>query len=587
MDLKTVVVNKLSRSGLNKYPLVFSQSLEFLPNLRHEQGTDASQAPAPQKLHQPMPHSSPRHHTVHVFPTPSANSVGSVSIADELRHPLAVGLNANYTNTNALNSKLKTNDALANKSLLLTSSSLNQLQQNQPTTTNSSTSMTTPNNPPFKRHSFLRSDSATSTDSLQFNFTEFKAQPPLIRYHYNSSQSQSNNSAMMNHAQSYPGIYLENSIFEGDESASGNNSQQHQYYHSPMLMDQDDEMENQQFSEYGNQILDTYTQATGTSNPDDLMLGEESYSNNNIDLGSAKQSREGGDRGRYEEYRSPQYQYQSQNPAQANQGPLSKSPSHGHSMPKLFKSSSFHPPPQQLKQNAAGSNSLNQSSILTVSTLQGGAGSFSPQKEGTVGFESSIESQQSSTTKLIGQSVRKSNQHQDIIDGIIYNHRANNHYNNLLYKTNTLNDALAVSRVYEQYHQVAEENLDSLSITSLSQANAKDREKEREKAANNRIVKSSLNQMLPQGLRPPSINTGNVGGTAGSAGYGNNNQNNNNSAAMSAAMKKKLFFPEIGGAPTGSGHLGQSHGHSASSGHNRSNNSTAENTIKRLQKELF
>jgi hypothetical protein len=94
-------------------------------------------------------------------------------------------------------------------------------------------------------------------------------------------------------------------------------------------------------------------------------------------------------------------------------------------------------------------------------------------------------------------SYLNNNTNQDVINGIVYNYRANNHYNNLIYKTKlnqleaneegnqqsssyqhhqNFNDPITVKKEYDKYYHVIDDtisqhqySMDSLSVTSLTQ----------------------------------------------------------------------------------------------------------------------
>jgi hypothetical protein len=230
--------------------------------------------------------------------------------------------------------------------------------------------------------------------------------------------------------------------------------------------------------------------------------------------------------------------------------------SSAHSMPKLYKSNQPNNPMNQLHQSSQNTSSL-QPSLMTISIQHK---SHAPQPSqlypgGSIGFESS---QVTEASTIVSPHHHRSptnnsnnNPSQDIINGIVYNHRANNHYNNLIYKTHTnqpSNHASAIGANYDRYYQNMEENtsrtypIDALSITSLSS--------------------------------PTKVLGGGPGGGAGGGGmsgkHGSSKHNKENPGGS-----KKLVFPEIN--PSGQGNTGEQ----------KPILMNPSDTIRRLQKEFF
>jgi hypothetical protein len=393
MDLKTVVVNKLSRAGLRKYPLVFSQSLEFLPDLQQKDQTM-----------QQVPQNNVRTH---------AGNTHTLSTSLD-SHPLVIGHNPNYTNTTNLTSKLRTNEALAG-------SAKPSPLQHQNTGNKLPISFT-------KTKSFYRSDSAASTDSLNLNLMEFRAQPPTI--HYPSSLSE----------------YDNNSFF--DDEASFNSSH----------------------SAANNPASTAFSISGGGNHPQkNDLLAQIIHNNPGLAAVHAEKS---------------------------SISSSSHTQTGGGGIPKLHKNN--------------GINSLNQPSLLTINTFQ------PPHHLQQFGFpnESSVITDGSSIATLAdhqhhqtsppnvnklqrSNSYLNNNANQDVINGIVYNYRANNHYNNLIYKTKlsqleaneegnqssssyqhhqNFNDPITVKKEYDKYYHVIDDtisqnlySMDSLSVTSLTQ----------------------------------------------------------------------------------------------------------------------
>jgi hypothetical protein len=163
---------------------------------------------------------------------------------------------------------------------------------------------------------------------------------------------------------------------------------------------------------------------------------------------------------------------------------------------------------------------LNQSSLLTINTFQ------PPHRLQQFGFpnESSMMTDSSSVATQVdhnhhhqqqqqpqyhqtspsnvnklqrSNSYLNNNANQDVINGIVYNYRANNHYNNLIYKTKlnqleaneegnqpsssyqhhqSFHDPITVKKEYDKYYHVIDDtisqhqySMDSLSVTSLTQ----------------------------------------------------------------------------------------------------------------------
>jgi hypothetical protein len=471
MDLKTVVVNKLSRSGLRKYPLVFSQSLEYLPDWKEEQRLLQEDD---QKGESTFSASA------------SMVSFGQQTSSLHESHPLIIGHNPNQTNTNALVSRLKTNDALANPA--------NSFVKPQPTVTvnkspkaikkhhhhgpppatssNTGSILSGTNNlgMPMPRKSFLRSDSAASNDSLHFNALDFHASgPPALIPHPSQQFPNLNHFSTGSFSnQEFENYYLENHPVGSD----GMNEQQ--YYQ--------DHHNNSNYGEYDNNddtsdfrhMTNSSHPSQGHHHPHNELLLYSAGNNNNNRAGSRENSLEG----------------------------KSISSSSHPSMPRLYK-----------PQLSLG-NSLAQPSQMTVNMQEprntqqqqqqhphahyhhkgasGGnyhfppSGLFEQPSEVSTIVDSNephhLQQQQLNNhpilTKQSSASLINANSHQDIINGIVYNQRANNHYNNLLYKTNLANPndnhPSSVGASYEQFYQKLDDNvqrmypIDALSITSLS-----------------------------------------------------------------------------------------------------------------------
>jgi hypothetical protein len=117
MDLKTIVVNKLAQSGLKKYPMVFSQSLDYLPS-----------------------------QMMHTSSAPSVNS-SSTSTAGGLLRPAPSSFSKSFGNASS-GASIASNHGSASS---LRSSAVGA--------------------PSFAR--LLRSDSAGSNDSLSMNLNDY------------------------------------------------------------------------------------------------------------------------------------------------------------------------------------------------------------------------------------------------------------------------------------------------------------------------------------------------------------------------------------------------------------------------------